>query len=299
LEGRLWDMKPEIGKRILVYINRMVTHYRARLKFKGDNPADRSEGSPLNEILGQPHKGQPHQDLRVDELPPLMAFLTQPQRDPNLLTSDQLATALGITTIAVRNARKRRGLIGHKEPGRMWANASYVYERAEAERVFGRPIPPVTLRADEDLYASIEQMIILTLVRSDMMCKLKWDEIKPRHEGSVQGVIIWDRHKTHRFGYTYGTIITPRIQSILDSPRARLARLNLVSSPYVFPHGPTPHGVSNWYKQPTNPNTMERMLRRCLSQIDSISTKDATNHGMRTTFTTWACELNNYDTDMV
>jgi hypothetical protein len=299
LEGRLWDMKPEASKRILVYISRMFRHYRTRLKFKGDNPADRSEGSPLNELLGQQqYKGLNHQDIRVDELPPLMVFLTQPQREPNLITSDQLARALGITTIAVRNARKRRGLVGHKEPGRMWANASYVYERAEAERVFGRPIPPVTLRADEDLYASIEQMIILTLTRSDMVCKLQWDEIKPRWEGSVQGVIIWDKHKTNRFGYTYGTIITPHIQFILDAAKARLVRLGLVGNPYVFPHGPVPHGVSHWLNQPTNPNTMEKTLRRCLAQIDCIATKDATNHGMRTTFTTWACELNDYDIDI-
>ena len=295
--GPLIKKKPEIGKRVQCFLFGMFRYWKARGRFKGENPADNRRGSPLNELVGSPPKGGHHQDIRVDEIPPLIAFLHKPQRTANLITTDQLATALGMSSIAIRNARKRHGLKGHKEPGRMWKNSSYVYEIAEAERVFKRKIPSVTMRSDEDLYASILEMIILTLARSDMICKLRWDEIKPKYQNSVMGMIIYEKHKTKRYGYTYGTVITPHIQAILDAMKKR-HECQKLDSPYVFAHGPVFHGVNHWLNQPSNPNTMERCLRRCLAQIDCIETKDATMHGMRTAFGTWACDIHDYDRDM-
>ena len=295
--GPLIKKKPEIGKRVQCFLFGMFRYWKARGKFKGENPADNHRGTPLNELVGSPPKGGHHQDIRVDEIPPLIAFLRKPQRNPNLITSDQIARAYGISTIAVRQARKRHGLKGRKEPGRMWKNSSYVYEPAEVERVFKRPLPPVIERADEYLYRNILEMIIHTLARSDMICKLRWDEIKPRYQNSVQGMIIFDNHKTKHYGYTYGTVITPHIQAILDDMQERRERLN-IDSPYVFAHGPVIHGLDRWLNQPSNPNTIEKCLRRCLAQIECIETKDATVHGMRTAFTTWACDINEYDKDM-
>jgi hypothetical protein len=39
-------------------------------------------------------------------------------------------------------------------------------------------------------------------------------------------------------------------------------------------------------------------LRRSVEQIDSIETKNATVHGMRTAFTTWAVDVKEYPTDV-
>jgi hypothetical protein len=235
--GPLFKKKPEIAKRVQCFLNGMFRHWKARGRFKGENPAGKGEDSMLHELIGSFPKGGHHQDIRVDELPPLVAFLHEPQRDDDLITSDQLATALGVSTFAVRNARKRYGLVGHKEPGRMWKNASYVYKRAECERVFKRPIPPVVARADEELYASILEVIILTLARSDMICKLKWNEIKRTYPNTPLGMIIYDEHKTKHYGYSYGSIITPRMAAIFDAMSERREQLGL-KSPYVFPHGP-------------------------------------------------------------
>jgi hypothetical protein len=295
--GPMFKTKPEMGKRVQCFLFGMFRYWKARGKFKGENPADNHRGTDLHELVGSSPKGGHHQDIRVDEIPPLLAFMCKPQREAHLVTTSQLAAALGVSPIAIKNARKRYGLIGHREPGRLWKNSSYVFDIAEAERVFKRKIPPITMRADEDLYVNILKMIILTLARSDMICKLRWDEIKPRYQNSVQGMIIFDNHKTKRFGYTYGTVITPHIQAILDDMKERRERLN-IDSPYVFPHGPVTHGLDRWLNQPSNPNTIEKCLRRCLAQIECIETKDATVHGMRTAFTTWACDMHEYDKDL-
>jgi Arm DNA-binding domain len=293
----LWKAKPKIAKKVQTFLFGMFKYWRAKMKFKGDNPADATEGTPLAELLGKQPAGGHHQDLRVDEIPPLVAFLRQPRRDSNLITSRQLATALGVSPVAIRHARQRHGLKGHKEPGQLRNNASYVYDIAEAERFFKTKLPPITLRSDEYLYTSILEMIILTLARSDMICKLRWDEIKPNYQNSVQGMIIWHKHKTKRFGYTYGTVITRHIQAILDAMKERRER-EKIDSDYVFAHGPVTYGLNRWINQPSNPNTMEACLRRCIAQIDCIETKDATVHGMRTAFTTWACDMHEYQQDL-
>jgi integrase len=295
--GPLFKTKPEMGKRIQCFLYGMYQYWKARFKFKGENPANKESGSLLYELIGSFPRGGHLEDMRVDEVPPLIAFLHEPQRDPRFITSDQLATALGISPIAIKNARKRYGLKGHKEPGRMFKNASYVYEIAEAERVFKRPIPPVTVRADELLYASMLEMAVLCLAREDMVAGMLWDEIKPRWENSVQGVILWHKHKTEHHGYKCGTVITPRIQTILDRMWERRKQLGL-KSPYVFPHGPVTHGCNRWLDRRCNGAVIRNLLNRCAAQIDCIETKHATVHGLRTTFTTWACDIHDYDQDL-
>jgi integrase len=153
------------------------------------------------------------------------------------------------------------------------------------------------MTADEYLYSNILRMIMLTLARSDMVCKLKWDEIKPKWQNSVQGVILWDKHKNDRFGYKSGTVIIDEIRAILDVMDERRRR-ERIESDYVFPHGPTKVGMDRWLNQPTNPKTMEQRLRRYLAQNEAITTKDATVHGMRTAFSTWAVDVREYDRDL-
>src|SRR5262249_55505448 len=157
----------------------------------------------------------------------------------------------------------RHGLKGHKEPGLLRDNATYVYDIAEAERFFKVKLPPVTMRSDEYLYANMLEMAILTLAREGMVAELTWDEIKPKYQNSVQGVIIWKKHKTQRFGYTSGTIITPHIQAILDAMAERREREN-IDSDYVFAHGPVKYGINRWVNKPCYPGVMRTCLIRCL-----------------------------------
>jgi hypothetical protein len=297
-KGPLWLVKPEIAKRAHIFLANMFEHWRSKMKFTGPNPADKSRlrGAPLATLLPKQPKGGHHQDLRVDEIPTLVAFLHTPQRDPDLVTSAQLAQALGKTPIAIRAMRKRGLLTPHKEAGRLWLNQSYVYSLKTVPKRFPI-INPITLRPEERLYVSILEMIILTLARSDMICKLLWDEIKPKYQNSVQGMIIYNDHKTARFGYPYGSVITPQIQEILDEMDERRKRDGL-DSPYVFAHGLTEHGLDRFKNQAHNPHGVEKCLRRCLAQIDAIETKNATVHGMRTSFSTWACDVNDYDRDL-
>jgi hypothetical protein len=110
-------------------------------------------------------------------------------------------------------------------------------------------------------------------------------------------MIIYDQHKTAHFGYPYGTVITARIQEILDAMDERRKR-DGIDSEYIFPHGPNEHGLDRWKNQPLHPQAIENCLRRCLAQIDAIETKDATVHGMRTSFSTWACDVHDYDRDL-
>jgi hypothetical protein len=278
----------------------MFEHYRSKLKFTGPNPADKSRlrGAPLASLLPKQPEGGHHVDLRVDEVPPLVAFIRSPQRDPDLVTTSQLAQALGKTPIAIRALRTRHVIKTHREPGHFWKNQSYMYSLKEATKAGLKIVNPITLRSDEFLYARILEMAILTLARIDMICKLRRDEIKPNYQNSVQGMIIYQKHKTAaRFGYPYGTVITEHIQEILDEMDERRER-NGIDSPYVFAHGPSPHGIDTNKNDPPNSEGVRNCLRRCLAQIDAIETKNATIHGFRTSFTTWACDVEEYDREL-
>jgi integrase len=297
--GPLWIVKPQIAKRVQIFLFGMFEYWRSKMKFTGPNPADISlrRGALLGPLLPKQPEGGHHIDLRVDEVPLLVAFMRAPQRDPDLVTTAQLAEALGKNTIAIRAARKRGILTPHKEPGRFWKTASYVYSLKQAAKHFEIVKPVITLRSDEYLYTNILEMIILTLARSDMICKLRWDEIKPKYENSVQGMIIYAKHKTARFGYPYGSVITQHIQDILDAMAERRKR-DGIDSEYVFAHGPSETGLDRWKNQPLHNQAIEACLRRCIAQIDAIETKDATVHGMRTSFATWACDINEYSRDL-
>jgi len=297
LMGPLWTVKSEIAKRARIFLMGMFEHFRSKMQFTGSNPADIRKGMPLARLLPEQAPGSHHQALRVDEMPPLLAFIRKPQRDPDLVTTAQLAQALGKDPIAIRAMRRKKILTPHKEPGRLRKTPSYVYSLKQVKAEGLKIVNPITLRSDEFLYVRIMEMLILTLARSDMICKLKWSEIQPKYEGSVQGMIIYEKHKTSRFGYTYGTVITPQIQRILDEMAARRER-DGITGPYVFAHGPTEHGLDRYINRPTGAYPIEACLRRCLAQIDAIETKDATMHGMRTTFGTWATDLHDYDHDM-
>jgi hypothetical protein len=299
--GPLWKAKPDIAKKTQSFLFGMFEYYRARQKFKGENPADVSvkRHAPLQTLLGNRPKGGNHQDLRVDEMPPLVTFLHRPQRGEDILTGDDITCGWGLSEIAIKNARTRGKLVsGHKPPDRQYPNAPYLYLRSEVEEKYGPQKNPIVLRDDDYLNRRMLEMAILTLARESMVTELQWDEIKPNWQGSVQGMIIWQKHKTARFGYPYGTVITPHIQRILDDMRERLQRLDLVGNKYVFPHGPAPHGENHWTGEHPRGAVINERLRQYLNQIECIETKSATAHGLRTTFETWATNLHSYDRDM-
>jgi integrase len=291
-----WKARPRMAKKTQVFLSGMFRHYKHRGQYLNDNPADARRHTALYDELGRQPPGESHQDLRVDEVPVLVAFLRKASYDPNVITSEQLAQASGRDRETLRKLRKRGVLRGHKEPGKGWNTASYVYTLADVEKAGLKLVNPITMSADEYLYSNIEEMVILTGARVGMVCELKWSEIKPRYQNSVQGMIIWNKHKTRRFGYIFGTVITSHIQRIFDDMRERCRRFGLPAEgdAYVFPHGPTKVGEDRWFGRRVGPGTMEQFLQRQLAQIKAIETKNATNHGFRTTFTTWACDTNDY-----
>src|SRR5262249_8404911 len=90
LMGPLWRVKREAAKRLRIFLFGMFEHFRSKMKFTGPNPADIRKGMPLARLLPEQAPGSHHQALRVDEMPPLLAFIRKPQRDVDLVTTAQL-----------------------------------------------------------------------------------------------------------------------------------------------------------------------------------------------------------------
>ena len=145
------------------------------------------------------------------------------------------------------------------------------------------------------MHAYILQFVIFTVVRSDMACHLRWDDINEK-----RALIEYrDRHKSgHHSDRQYNVVITDGVAEILDAMRTRRQRERL-DSEYVFVQGSAPMGINARLNQPTGPSPVNAYLERALEWIGDTGNKNASVHGFRTTFPTWACDLNDYPYELV
>jgi integrase len=158
-----------------------------------------------------------------------------------------------------------------------------------------RLIHPIREFAELPLHAHILQFVIFTAVRSDMACHLHWDEVELK-----KGLIEYrHRHKTgHRSDRQYNVIITDGVAEILNAMRT-LQQHEKLESEYVFVHGFTRFGINARLNRTPGPNTVNTYLKRALEWVGDIGNKNASVHGFRTTFPTWACDQHDYPYELV
>jgi integrase len=68
---------------------------------------------------------------------------------------------------------------------------------------------------------------------------------------------------------------------------------------YVFVHPHVEFGINTRLGQPVTSNTTNTYLQRSLEQIGNIANMNASVHGFRTTFPTWACDEHGYPYELV
>src|SRR5262249_7799160 len=153
---------------------------------------------------------------------------------------------------------------------------------------------------------SVLECVILTAVRSEMACELKWTQVRPQYR---DGVIDFARtsdntrleggHKmeTRDEKADYTVPLTPDINALLKRMEEQQKRDGIWGKcEYVFVHSTT-RGQSSWFGETVNVehlNThLKQALKNCgLYERGTANKKMPCVHGFRNTFPEWARELN-------
>jgi integrase len=295
----IWLTKPVMAKRVAHFLYGMFKWSKAKKWYAGENPAVITRDSELRILLGTQPRGGHHPDLPVEDVPKLVAHLRTPRyarslgHAPDVCTVREAMEATGTGREAINRAIRQGKLPGaYKPPGQDWMQAPYLIPIAELEKVV--PLrKPIREATEVPLHAYILQFIIFTLVRADMACYLRWEQVDRK-----SGLIDYRHgHKSGRHSdRQYNVIITDGVSELLDAMQARQQRERL-DSEYVFVQGRTPMGISARLNQPTSNGTVNYFLKRALQWIGVD--KVAVQHGFRTTFITWATDRNDYPYELV
>jgi integrase len=298
-----WNEKPVLAKRAVLMLKEMFDIAIADERYQGANPALITKHARLRRILGKQPNGGHRLGLPPESVPKLMAHLRTPlfAHGPDEVTTAEAAEAIGCDAEAILRAIKLGRLPSARRlPGRDHTNASWVIPIAELEAIFRFRQAP-RQHAEIPLHAYVLQFIVLTAVRSDMACGLRWDEIKETR----RVIDFGDRHKmaARDKDALYVIPLTAAVKQLLDTMRVAQRR-DGVDSPLVFGHGPTRVGLNARLGQPVNPNTVNSYYKRQLVRLDLVNgetdpRKTPSVHGFRNTFPEWACDLNDYSRDHV
>jgi integrase len=293
----IWLSKPVIAKRVGFFLHGMFKWAKAKSWYVGDNPAVITRDSALSLVLGRQPPNAHREALAVEDVPRLIAHVRTPRyakherHGPEVCTVLEAMEATGHKTRQPITLAIRLGKIrgAYKPPGPRGVRAPYLIPVAELEKFI--PLrKPVRELTHIPLHAYVLQFIIFTAVRSSMACNLRWDEVDEK-----KAIIDYrDHHKTGRYGGIYNVILTDKVAELINTMRS-LQEREQIKSEYVFAHRYAENGVStHLVGKPTNPNTTNTYLLRSLAQIGNIANMNASVHGFRTTFTTWACDQNGY-----
>jgi integrase len=299
-----WNTKPVIAKRAGFTICAMFRWAKSTRRFLGENPAVITKDSALGLALGRQQRPGHRVPLNVDDVPKLIAFLRSPRYSRFLRHSSDVCTvseameAIGTGREPILRAIRQGKIRGAYKPlwkEKEWLQSPYLIPVKELKKLFPTLRYPIPELAHIPVHAWVLQFLVFTLVRSDMGCSLHWDQIN-RKRGLIE---YGHEHKTGRHSdQEYNIVITDGVTEILNAMEAHQRREKL-DSEYVFVHGATRFGISTRFGERANPNTVNTYLKRALQWIPDITDRDATVHGFRTTFPEWACELNEYEYELV
>jgi hypothetical protein len=289
--GSIWRARVGTSNHIQSFIHGMINRAIIKEWHPGPNPAPfGKKDNALIALLGkQPESGN-RKGLMVHEVPAFMAELCAPLHDKSVLTMYEAMTATGYSAESIRLLIKHGDVPAVlKDPKR--PTLGYLIQRKPLEKIRPFVREPEEL-PDLQLYRWCLKFILLTVVRPEMGCLLKWSYI---HEG--EGKIIYPReaHKMgHDYNRTYETPTPPEVGRLLLMMEARRDR-ERIKSEYVFMRAQSRFGRGVWTEQPIAVGAINRTMHRILAQVDSIKTKDATPAGLRRTFGHWACDERDYD----
>jgi integrase len=298
-----WTSKPVISRRAIYMLREMFEIAIADGRYSGPNPALITKHSPLRRILGKQPGGGHRLGVPPESIPKLVAHLYEPlyAHGPDECTTAEAAEAIGCDPQAIHHAWRRGKLKNRRKLETPYdhRNAAWVYPIAELKKVFHFRKEP-RQHAEVGPHAYVLLFLIYTAVRSDMGCRLRWDEVKEQ-----RGII--DFRKRHKMAERdpeadYTIPITPEVKALLVTMKDTQQR-NGTDTPYVFVHSPTKRiGASHYRGQTANPNTVNTYFKRCLVRLDLVNgetdpKKMPSVHGFRTTFPEWACDLKNYSRD--
>lgn len=292
-----WKTKPVITKRTANFVYGMFKRAKKKGWYVGENPGDTTKDSELGEALGPQPPGGHHRDLKVKYIPQLMAYLRTPRYPRSHQHSDEYCTvseameATGVGREAINRAIRMGRLPGsYKERGYDWQQAPYLIPVAGLKELTPL-LQPIRSHAKITLHAHILQYLILTLVRADMACKLRWDMVDPDGQGTIDYGIQHKSGQKNSEAAPYIVIITPAVAELLDTMRA-LQNRDRLNSDYVFVHGRVSYEVNTRLNRPTIPQQVNSYMQAAVEYL-GIPQRGGppTDHGFRTAFATWALQL--------
>jgi hypothetical protein len=310
---KLWDKHPSIVRRIASFLIGLFSRANVRLRpdgsrfHPGPNPSKFGKHSDLVRIRGALPQGGNYRDLPHEDLPLLTYHLMLPEheRRPGFASVAELAFACECDPYKFTKLANNGELPGaYKE--RNHPTAPWFIPITEAEKKgfkLKRPLPSYS-QTDIDLYYAMIQFQMLSLVRPDQVCQLRFRNVDEKKNLVTYRAATNTTPGEHKMGHhkprNYVSILTPRMAEIINWARQRRLRDGLTCNPddYVFVHERTRRGRDIHWGRPTQPGALVYNLHALLKRIPEITIKNASVHAMRDAFPTWAA-LNNYGHDLI
>jgi integrase len=174
--------------------------------------------------------------------------------------------------------------------------ALWLAPRAEAEKLGPFVNDPADYQPeDATLYAHVLLLLMFTGVRSTMITRLRWRNIKDEEgEGYIEYLPATDDSPSeHKMGWegeaVYIVMLTDNIRAIIEAERQRQIKHGIKIKPdgFVFVHGRSRASLHFWGR-PTNRTHINKALKRIARTHPEVKKKNVTVQGIRTAFTTWA-----------
>jgi integrase len=279
-------------------------------RYVGINPAGYGRFHPLTKLLGSKPAGKHRPAVPYQNLPDVIAYIRTPKRDPDTwLTVNEAAAATGRDLQAIRIAYKR----GHIDKSKMkrhpirkreWlipietdASGTQTLAGDKELPIINKPV--AIEREDDQLYTDILQVLMFTGARSEMICEMKWGQIK-WEEGVIEYLPETDeRESEHKTGgdgdpdNIYTIILTENVrEKLLRRKQLREDnKLTCNDDDYVFTHLRSRMGRNKKLNHPPNESTINQTLQRIVERIDDILDKECTVHGLRNGFSDWVVNV--------
>jgi integrase len=290
-----WRSKAPTAKRLQSLGFMLFKFLNARDLYPFANPFDGKRDGRMIELLGGPQPPANNwKEADADDLPLVMAQLRKHRIfGDKEWTAAEVAEACEVDTHAIILGCKGRGKYPPIFPNAYrwapWRVAPWIIPEKDlntplARRNFPlkRPLRHLNEISIVDLAV---QMVIMTALRTRMVCELREEYINERN-----GRITFPKgaHKTGEQGNdSYSALLTPQLMDIINQARAYKTRRGILS-PYMFVIGQNRFGLSVWKDQLVKRAAIWRRFRTVLARTPGIHKRDATIHGVREAFITWA-----------
>jgi integrase len=299
-----WNTTPVLALRTAYSIAEMIALAQIadppRYPPDRKNPIDLTKRGTFRRALGPQKEGRGRLGLEPEKVAKLVAFLWQSPmaHEPDECTTSEAAEAIGCSPQSIFTARRagklktRRKLVAPYDH----LNASWVWKIDEVERAFPTfHRAKLKVHAEVDAYAWALLVTIYTGLRPEMVCGLRWDEIK-----WGRGYIDFGkRHKMakRKPDSMYTIPLTPRLKAIFEIQKQMQVRDGIKPEPdLVFVHGYKRIGGYYFHGRGVNAHQLNQYLKRVLVLLDLVNgetdpKKMPSAAGFRKTFPEWACEL--------